>query len=132
MSRRKRKGTRKYTPKNEFRRNNSKTAEGHYNYVFGETSTHLKSLGITTHPKQNFKHVKLKVNPNPNDKRTSFLQLRVLNTNKKYFREKETGWKFSKDDMPIVRHTIKDYKKRTNRKPKGWYDKKKKWHKKDK
>lgn len=88
---RKKKATRKYTPKNEFRHNNSKVVEGHFNYIFGETETHYKSLGVTTHPKQKFKHVKLKNNPNPNDNRDSFLQLQVLNTNKKYFKDKETG-----------------------------------------
>lgn len=129
---RKKKETRKYTPKNEFRRNNSKEADGHYNYVFGETKTHYKSLGVTTHPKDEFKHVRLNSNPNPKDNRDSFLQLRVLNTNKKYFKDKEENWKFSKEDMPVVRHTIKDYKKRTNRQPKDWYIKKKKWHKKNK
>ena len=30
----------------------------------------------------------------------------------------------TKEDMPVVRHTIRKYKKSTNRKPKLWYEKK--------
>ena len=80
----KKRKSRKYIPRNEFRRNLSKSAQAHYNYVFGETDTHYKSLGLTTHPRNDIPHYELTKNPNPNDKRTSFLQLKVLNTNKKY------------------------------------------------
>lgn len=72
----------------------------------------------------------LKENPNPKDSKQSFLRLNVRSTNKKYLSKKEENWKFSKEDMPVVRHTIKKYKKSTNRQPKDWYVKKKKGHKK--
>ena len=128
MSRRKNKQTRKYKPRNEFRRNNSPTAGGHYNYVFGETETHYKSLGLTTHPREDIRHYPLHKNPNPKDNRQSYLQLKVLNTKKNYFKPPEKGWSFAKEDMPVVRHRIKEYKKSVNRQPKNWYVKKRKWN----
>ena len=124
----KKKPTRKYQPRNEFRINKSPTANNHYNYVFGETETHYKSLGLTTHPRDDIPHYSLTKNPNPSDKRKSYLQLKVLNTQKRYFGKKLINWSFAKEDMPVVRHTIKRYKKSTNRKPKLWYEKKRKWN----
>ena len=123
--------TRKYIPRNEFRRNVSKSAQAHYNYVFGETKTHYKSLGLTTSPRDDIAHYPLTKNPNPNpkNKKTSYLQLKVLNTNKKYLPKVEENWAFAREDMPVVRHTIKKYKKATNRKPKLWYVKKRKRNK---
>ncbi len=125
MSRRKKK-TRKYKPRNEFRRNISKSAKGHFDYIFGETDTHYKSLGLTTHPQEEkFNYHELTENPNPEDNRKSFLKLNVRSTNKKFFDKiTKDNWKFSKEDMPVVRHIIKKYKKSTNRKPKNWYTKK--------
>lgn len=123
---RKKKNTRKYTPRNEFRLNKSPKAQNHYNYVFGETKTHYKSIGLTTHPKDNIPHYKLTKNPEPNNNNDSHLQLKVLNTQKRYLSSIKVGWKFSKDDMPVVRLVIKRYKKSTNRKPKLWYEKKRK------
>ena len=53
---RKKKPSRKYQPRNEFRRNKSASAQGHYDYVFGETKTHYKSMGLTTHPAEGYKY----------------------------------------------------------------------------
>ena len=128
---RKKKLSRKYQPRNEFRRNKSASAQGHYDYVFGETKTHYKSLGLTTHPAEGYKYYVLHKNPNPNDSRKSYLKLDIRNTNKKYLDAvSERGWSFVKEDMPVVRHTIKAYKKRTNRQKKNWYVLKKKFGKK--
>ena len=113
---RRRKESRKYKPMNEFRRNNSPLARGHFNFVFGETKDHYKSLGLTSSPRENIKHVKLHKNPNPQSDSASYLQLKVLSTQKRYFiKEPEEGWAFAKEDMPVVRHTIKKYKKATNK-----------------
>lgn len=107
MCRMRKKKTRKYKPLNEFRRNKSPSAQNHFNYVFGETKTKYKSLGLTTHPRADISSYQLNQNPNPYDKRKSFLQLKVLSTNKRYLPKKESLWKFDKSDMPIVRHAIK-------------------------
>ena len=127
----KKRKTRNYIPRNEFRHNESPLANNHFNYVFGETDTHYKSLGLTTHPRDDIPHYKLTKNPNSKDSGNSYLQLKVLSTQKRYLPKKLNDWNFSKEDMPVVRHTIKKYKKSTNRKPKLWYDKKRKWNKKN-
>lgn len=115
---RKKKPTRKYKPRNEFRRNKSPLAENHPHYIFGEVNGKYKSLGLTRHPVEGIRHVKLKKNPNPNSSDDSYLQLRVHTAKKSYYGKPLEDWKFSKDDMAIVRHRIKQYKKSTNRKPK--------------
>ena len=117
--------TRKYTPKNEFRRNTGKSSAGHFEYVFGETETHFKSIPLTHSPDKTYKYYQLKENPNKADKNKAYLRLNTRSTNKKYFSKKMDDWKFFDEDMPVVRHTIKAYKKSTNRKPKDWYSKKK-------
>lgn len=116
---RKKKQSRKYIPRNEFRYNNSPLAEGHPHYVFGETrSGKYKSLGLTTHPIKSIRHVELHKNPEPNNTDKSFLQLRIHTAKKKYYSAPLSDWTFAKEDMPVVRHTIKKYKKSTNRKSK--------------
>ncbi len=116
---RKNKKTRKYKPRNEFRRNNSPVAMGHPQYVFGETkSGKYKSIGLTTHPNAEHKHYPLSENPNPKDKDKSYIQERVHTAKKKFYSEPLDDWKFAKKDMAIVRHITKKYKKSTNRKAK--------------
>ena len=80
---------------------------------------------MTTHPKENIKHYELSKNPNPHDERKSYLQLTKPHTaNKRYYSEPLIDWNFAKEDMPVVRHKIKQYKKSMNRKPPMWYEKK--------
>lgn len=126
MARRKNKQTRKYKPRNEFRQNVSPNARAHIDYVFGETDTHYKSMGLTHNPDDKYNYYPLSKNPNPKDPKQSHLRLAVRSTNKKYFKEPKEDWQFAKEDKPVVRPEIKAYKKRTNRQPKNWYVKKKK------
>ena len=128
----KKKPTRKYKPRNEFRYNNSPRARGHPHYVFGETDTHYKSLGLTTSPKEEYPYCPLIRNPEPNNYQPSFLQFEVHSAKKDYYGNILQSWAFSKDDLSVVRHTVKQYKKSTNRKSKLWYEKKRKWNKKSK
>lgn len=126
---RKKKQSRKYIPMDEFRYSESKLYADHPQYVFGKTrSGKYKSLGLTHKPDGKHTVIPLSENPNPDDKRKSY-----IGTNPHTLREKDLdkmpkrNWRFAKKDKPVVRHIIKDYKKRTNRKPKNWYvDKKKK------
>lgn len=116
---RKKKPTRKYKPKNEFWINSSPLAQGHPHYVFGETSNgKYKSLGLTTSPVDEISHVKLHKNPEPGNTSPSYLQMRVHTAKKKYYTKPLPDWAFSKQDMYVVRHRIKKYKKSTNRKSK--------------
>ena len=124
---RKKKQTRKYEPRNEFRINNSPHAGCHPQYVFGEKNGKYKSLGLTTSPRKDIKHVKLTKNPNPNDSRESYLQTKEVHTaNKKYYSPILSGWMFALEDMGIIRHRTKKYKKSYNRKPPMYYENKKK------
>lgn len=122
---RKKKPSRKYTPRNEFRINYGPRAQDHPHYIFGETKTKYKSLGLTTEPKLEHPSTKLKRNPNPVDSSDSFLQFKVHTDKKEYYGKPLSGWSFSADDMPVVRHRIKKYKRAMNRKPPMWYEKKK-------
>ena len=115
---RKKKPTRKYTPRHEFRFNRSKRAANHPHYVFGEKDDKYISLGLTTHPKEEFKHSSLNVNPNPKDTRKSYIQHKVFQTKKKYYGNPLNDWAFDDSDMPLIRHMKKQYKRRQN-KPKG-------------
>lgn len=113
---RKKKSSKKIIPMNSFRYNYSPSAEGHPQYVFGEKNNKYKSLGLTHHPKEKYKHTKLTSNPNPHDSDCSYLQHKVQTTNKKYFSEPMLNWKFNTKDLPLVRHLKKQYKKRSNKK----------------
>lgn len=125
---RKKKESRKYTPLDEFRYNNSPLADGHLHYVFGKKRKKYKSLGLTHSEDNTAKKIKID-NPNPNDKKDkkfSYLQLRVHTANEKYYSDKVEGLQFTKEARGVVRHRIKQYKKATNRKPPMWYENKKK------
>ena len=126
---RKKKPTRKYIPKNEFRMNYSPQAKGHPHFIFGRKGDKYKSLGLTTEPKDDIRHIRLSKNPNPNDSRPSYLQLTKPHTASISYYGKDVleGWAFGSEDMPVVRHRIKKYKKSMNRKPPMWYEKKKKF-----
>ena len=116
---RKKKPTRKFKPRNEFRINNSPLAQGHPHYVFGETNSgKFKSLGLTSHPIDKVKHFDLSKNPNPNSIDKSFIQVRVHTAKKQYYSAPLSDWSFAKEDMAIIRHRTKKYKKSTNRKSK--------------
>lgn len=121
---RKKKVSRKYEPRNEFRKNRSPLAKGHPHYVFGEKNGKYKSLGITHQPVKGIRSVKLSKNPDPLDVSDAYLQLRVHTTNKKYYGGVLPGWSFTSEDMAVVRNRTKKYKKAYNRKPPMHYDKK--------
>lgn len=120
MARRKNKQSRKYIPMNEFRYSESKLYADHPQYVFGKTrSGKYKSLGLTHKPDGKHPVVFLNKNPNPRDDEKTF-----IGKNPHTLREKDLdempkhNWHFDEKDKPVVRHIIKTYKKRTNRKSK--------------
>ena len=108
---RKKKQTRKYEPRNEFRYNNSRDAGSHPHYIFGEKDGKYLSLGITSHPKKEYPYYSLTKNPNPKDSRKSYIQKKPFKTKKKYYGKSLFGWSFTSDDMHTVRHITKKYKK---------------------
>lgn len=115
---RKKKPTRKYIPRNEFRYNLSDHAQKHPQYVFGEKNGKFKSIGLTTTYPENVKHYALSKNPNPKKDDPAYLLLiKPTTAHKKYYGKPKKGWSFAKEDMPVVRHRIKAYKKAYNRPP---------------
>ena len=99
---------------NEFRYNNSPSAKGHPAYVFGKTQKMYKSFGLTSNSKDRERKIKLPQNPEPNKNSDSFVRVKPVTHNQKYYSE-PLDWSFSKEDMGIIRHLIKDYKRRAYR-----------------
>ncbi len=113
---RKKKPSRKYKPRNEFRYNFSPSSAGHPDYIFGYKDGKYKSFGLTHNPKKEHKSSRLNVNPDPSDKRDSYIQHKVKTTQERYFSDKLTGWRFDVTDWPLIRHLTKRHKKRQNKK----------------
>ena len=109
---RRKKPSRKYTTRNEFRYNNSSEAGGHPQYVFGEKNGRYLSLGITSHPKKEYPYYPLSKSPNPKETRPNYIQKKPFKTKKKFFGKILSSWKFTSDDMHTVRHITKKYKKK--------------------
>ena len=114
---RKKKPTKKYTPRNEFRWNNSPSARHHPAYVFGETGRNYKSLGLTTEPNDRERKIQLSHNPDSSSDVPSFVRVNPVTAHKEYYSE-PLEWEFSVEDRAIIRHLIKDYKRRAYRRPK--------------
>lgn len=114
ISRRK-KETRKYEPRDEFRYNFSPSSAGHPDYVFGYKSGKYKSFGLTHNPKKKYKSTALHSNPDPNDSARSYMQHKVKSTQERYMSEPLQNWNLCKDDRVLVRHYSKKYKKRQNK-----------------
>ena len=70
---RKRIYSKKNTPRNEFRKNNSPSAIGHPAYIFGETKSSYKSFGFTSNPDDRARKIKLQKNPDPNNEDYSYI-----------------------------------------------------------
>ena len=113
---RKKKESRKYQPRDEFRYNYSPSTAGHPDYVFGYKNGKYKSLGLTHTPKKEHRSTKLNKNPNSVDSKDSYLQHTVKTTQERYFSPVLNGWQFDDEDKPLVRHIKKSYKKRQNKK----------------
>lgn len=112
---------------NEFRYSESKLYDDHPQYIFGKTrSGKYKSLGLTHNPDDKHRVIPLSKSPNPHDTDKAY-----IGTNPHTLREKDLGkmpkrnWKFADKDKSIVRHIIKSYKKRTNRRSRRKNKKKK-------
>ncbi len=71
---------------------------------------------MTTTRPTNVKYYTLSKNPNPRDERTTYLPaVKPHMAYKRYYSSTLKGWSFSDEDMPVIRHRIKKYKKSMNR-----------------
>ena len=94
--------------KNEFRRKNMKDGKGHPTYIFAQQGNDYIFLGIThANVTNGVKNIKLEKNPNPKDKRDSYIRLSVEKHNKSSFGKKLDGWRFSNADKEKVKRIIK-------------------------
>jgi len=116
MANKRKKPSRKYTPRSEFRYCFAKSAGGknnsHPHYIFGEKGNKYYSLGLTTHPNKKYPYYSLSYSPNPNCSDPQSVQIKPFIENKKFYSKKtKKNWKFNFNDMPIIRHIIKMFKK---------------------
>lgn len=105
----------KLKPKNEFRFNH---AAGHMNYVFGETESEYKSVGLTT-KKETFgrKNMPLQQNPKEGDTGESYVRNGIISDRKRSYSKKTArNYQFSPDDRANVKSKIRHYKKSQKRK----------------
>lgn len=102
------------TPKNEFRFNHQAK---HTQYLFGETDSQYKALGLT-HQKKTFgrKNKKLKENPKAGDTRKSYIRNGVVVDDKRSYKKKPSkNYKFSKSDQKRADRIIRRYQKKEER-----------------
>lgn len=125
---RKKKESRKYIPvKYNVKIDMSPVAKGHPGIQFGKTrSGKNKLFGLTTEPNERTSKIKLPKNTNPKDDRDAYILTVVRTSKDKHLKEPYEQHVIPKEDMPIIRYLVKKYKKSQNKKPKGWYDNKKK------
>ncbi len=106
------KGVKKYKNRNQFRFSKSKKAGYHPHYIFGEDDKNYISIGLTTHPKNNMNVSEIK-SPNPNYSGPQYIQRKPFKMKKSAYKDKrEKGWKFDNDDLPLIRHIKKRFKKK--------------------
>ena len=102
----------KFKSRNQFRYSKSKKAGYHPHYIFGEDNKNYYSLGLTTHPKNRNKVFKIK-SPNPKYNGPQYIQKKPFKMKKNAYKNKRLkGWFFDKNDLPVIRHIKKSYKKR--------------------
>ena len=89
----------KYIKKNEFRKNNSKEYTGHPTYIYAQVGNEFIFVGIT-HAKitDGIKNIQLERNPNPKDKRPSYMRPFADKKHKSSFGKKLKGWKLTEND----------------------------------
>jgi hypothetical protein len=61
---------------------NSSQSKGHPQYIFGEKNGKYLSLGITSHPKQEYPYYTLQKSPNPVETRPNYIQKKPFKTKK--------------------------------------------------
>jgi len=92
MANKRKKPSRKYTPRSEFRYCFAKSAGGknnsHPHYIFGEKGNKYYSLGLTTHPNKKYPYYSLSYSPNPNCSDPQSVQIKPFIENKKFYSTK--------------------------------------------
>lgn len=80
----------------------------HPTYVFLEKGNVYIYVSLTHSKKvENYILIKLKRNPNPKDKKDSYIISEVKEDTKDRFRRKEKGWKIDSEDDELIRKLYK-------------------------
>ena len=111
---RKKKQSRKYIPKNEFRYNNS---TNHPNYIFEEFDNKYHSVGIT-HKSKTFGKNNMPLLNNPDSRKINLAYIRngvITDKKKNYSKKPIKNMSFSAIDFPKVKSKIRNFKKRQNK-----------------
>lgn len=96
----------------EFRKLNNKKGTGHPTYIYAKVGKEYKYIGIThADITGGVKNIRLEDNPNPKDKRTSYLRPSPGKENRSAFGKRLDGWRFSERDKPKVEQIIGKNKK---------------------
>lgn len=104
---------RNYKTRNQFRYSKNAEAGYHPHYIFGESKDKYISLGMTTHPKKKHKVYLLTETPNPKKEKKQYLHKKVFEMPKEnYAKKRLQGWNFSMEDLSLIRHLKKRYRKR--------------------
>lgn len=91
-----------------FRQNNSSKSKGHPTYVYGESGTEYKYLGITHSAKSGHKkNYELLKNPNPKDPRKAYVRKQAQKDKKSFFGRLLKGWRFSEKDYENTKKYMK-------------------------
>ena len=85
--------------KKHFRKNRSKQSHGHPAYVYRKTGNEYIYLGLTHSPiTKGKRNIRLKANPNPMDRRVSYVRPFVRSDHIKFFSKRLRRWKLSNKD----------------------------------
>lgn len=106
--------TSRLNPKNEFRFNH---AQGHINYIFGESGEKYKSVGLT-HQSETFgkKNMPLKKNPEKGNNSQAYIRNGIISDKKKYYGKPEKKYQFDDEDKKNVKSKIRHYKNEQRKK----------------
>ena len=98
---------------NERFYSHGKANSGHPTFVFAKQGDEFLFVGIThSDITDNVSNIPLDVNPNPLDKRPSFIRPNVGRDHYQSFGRKQKTWKFAKSDKGKVKRVIKGHKKK--------------------
>lgn len=82
--------------KDEFRTNKK---NGHPSYIYKKVNGRYQYIGLThSEITDGVKNIKLEKNPNPNDKKTTYMRPKSSSSKTKNFKQKKVGWKLSPSD----------------------------------
>lgn len=95
----------------EFRKLNSKAGTGHPTYIYAKVGDTYQYIGITHSPiTRGVKNIPLDENPDPHDRRASYVKPKPERDHRANFGKRLEGWRFGKTDQERIDEIIKKQK----------------------